>query len=562
MAITPEQQKALMGRLNSNRVQTRKQGGSTLSYLEAWDVRATLIRIFGFGGFSAVTSEAQILRVEDRVPRLIWKDGKKVGEHEVEFHDDGVVKFGSANFRVTAMAKVTLTVHGIAPGGGDAVYAEYAVSSQTGPDIGEVTDFAIKGLSLDTPIPTPEGWTTMGEVAVGDTVFDMNGDPTLVVVKSDVKNLPCYRVTFGDGRQIVCDEEHFWYARNGKGSPLGVHSIQALYETRQAGGSVSIPLNGPLHTQERSLPVDPWTLGYWLGNGDAQSGRVTCGEGDVSHVAQMVLAGGHEVGTVAPDPRSAATSIRVGPAAPGSRHGLTRHLREAGLLGQKMIPMEYLRASATQRLALLGGLMDADGSVSNGRPVFTSTSRVLAEQVAELVHSLGDRPSITASQRYGYGKTATLYCVTWTPSLNPFRMERKAAKVRLRVKSGSNRVRSIERIDSVPTQCIGVASETKSYLAGEGMVPTHNTAESDALKRCAINLGTQFGLGLYDDGSFAEVIRVVFAPEQRWPVPSEQGPGAPAVGTAENPARTVEEAQQMLERAFQGPMQEVPADGA
>ena len=115
--LTFDQQKVLMASLNPNRVHTRKQGGSTLSFVEAWDVRATLIRVFGFGGFDAEVLE---YRVED-----IREVPKSSGE--------------GTNFRVTTSARVRLYIRQL-----EATYCEVAVSSQTGPDLGEVMDFSQK----------------------------------------------------------------------------------------------------------------------------------------------------------------------------------------------------------------------------------------------------------------------------------------------------------------------------------------------------------------------------------------------------------------------------------
>lgn len=120
--LTYDQQQAMMGSLNPDRISKRTQGGATLSYVEAWDIKATLVRLFGFGGFS---SELLEYRVEDvrEVPRPSGS---------------------GTNFKVTASARLQLTIHQLG-----AVYTEAAASSQTGPDLGEVMDFAIKTAESD-----------------------------------------------------------------------------------------------------------------------------------------------------------------------------------------------------------------------------------------------------------------------------------------------------------------------------------------------------------------------------------------------------------------------------
>ena len=141
--LTDAQLRQLMNDLKGDRVASRKQGGTTLSYLETWDVKATLIRIFGFGGFSADADHCEIVNIENNVPKTKGYGKDKV-ELPIEYAPDGQIKFGTANFRVTARVRVRLYIHQLG-----ATYTEWAASSQTGPDLGEVSDFAIKTAESD-----------------------------------------------------------------------------------------------------------------------------------------------------------------------------------------------------------------------------------------------------------------------------------------------------------------------------------------------------------------------------------------------------------------------------
>lgn len=118
--LTEKQLRALVAPINPNRVAQRDAPGKgkKLSYLKAWDVRTALIRVFGFGGFSIEALDTSVVSFERDVPN---KSG------------------GTTAFRVTAMARVQLTIHQTG-----AVYTESAAASQAGSDPGEVTDFAIK----------------------------------------------------------------------------------------------------------------------------------------------------------------------------------------------------------------------------------------------------------------------------------------------------------------------------------------------------------------------------------------------------------------------------------
>lgn len=136
--LTEEQLKTLMGPLNPARISKRSQGGRSLSYLEAWDVKATLIRVFGFGGFSADVIGTDIARMERDVPA--FTGGK--GDRKRRMDADGNPDF---NWSVTAMVTLRLTIHAL----NGVTFTESAAASQTGPDIGEVTDFAIKTAESD-----------------------------------------------------------------------------------------------------------------------------------------------------------------------------------------------------------------------------------------------------------------------------------------------------------------------------------------------------------------------------------------------------------------------------
>ena len=330
---------------------------------------------------------------------------------------------------------------------------------------------AQKGLAVDTPIPTPAGWTTMGDLRKGDLVFDQDGQQCQVITKSEVKNIGCYRVTFHNGDSVVCDEEHRWVARIGGGiKGWYVLPIGELFKAKQAGDAVTVPVAAPLQADVDKLPIDPWLLGYWLGNGSRHNARVTCHVDDVDDVRERISESGYQVGTVRPDSRSRAVGI-------GITGGLKSDLRKHGILGTKRIPQAYLRGSEWQRRALLAGLIDSDGHIdaSRGRVNFTSVDEYLRDIVAELAESLGEVVMRGWRIAKGYGKEVDAYHASWTPIVNPTTLPRKGQNYRDRQVGVYRGVKSIERIDSVPTQCISVDSPSSTYLCGKTMVPTHNT---------------------------------------------------------------------------------------
>src|SRR5581483_2436853 len=163
-------------------------------------------------------------------------------------------------------------------------------------------------------------------------------------------------------------------------------------------------------------------------------------------------------------------------------------LQAVGLLrgARKHIPAAYLRASSKQRLALLQGLLDTDGCVTNrnGTVELCLADRALLEQARELVCSLGHKPGQIRerSVRLPAGRRARAFRLRWTPLDQVFRLRRKAEQLdatrslRRHGRMTRRAITEIRPVPSVPVRCITVDSPSHLYLAGESMIPTHNTA--------------------------------------------------------------------------------------
>jgi len=344
-----------------------------------------------------------------------------------------------------------------------------------------------KALALDTPIPTPTGWAAMGDLKDGDEVYDENGNICRVTKAHPVMlGRPCYRVRFSDGTSIIADGEHRWRtstrsqrANHSKGrsagKPWSIVDTETIHRTLDQRHA--IPIAGPLEgTDVYDLGIDPYTLGVWLGDGSADSAYVWVSDNDLAIIDQIKR---HNSVTK--------QNYAGGRLAPHTVHGLRKTLDRLGLLGNKHIPPVLMRASFEQRLALLQGLMDSDGTVDKptGRCTFSNTNEHLARGVLELVRSLGWKPTIRKFNAKLRGVVISpTWDVDWTPSQEPpvFRLQRKREYQGLRsgVKQTSHAswrmVEAVEPIPSVPVRCITVDSPSSLYLAGEAMVPTHNTA--------------------------------------------------------------------------------------
>jgi RecB family exonuclease len=401
---------------------------------------------------------------------------------------------------------------------------------------GDVQVVDYKGLALDTPLPTPTGWTTMGAVQVGDQLLGANGAPCNVLVKSEVHDRPCYEVVFTDGSRVVCDNVHLWsvYVPAGPNYQERVVDTEALSvllaerpTTKLGRRRLFIRAAAPLELAEVDLPITPWLLGAWLGDGSTRSGTFTIGHADRHDM--LALLKEHWAGGIAIEPASEGASAlavslprprpdlcpyghdaftfrqrgRVGQRRCTKEHehtperrwnaSLSELLRREGLSGSKHIPAAYLRASRSQRLALLQGLMDTDGSWSDQhqRAVFVTTTPALAHGLRELVHSLGGTSTLFTKDYMTKRGPRVVHMVNFRPhGFNPFALPRKAIKVdewqaSPSPKSGKTVLRehrrtiaSVRPVASVPTQCVKVDAADSLYLCGETFIPTHNTGRA------------------------------------------------------------------------------------
>lgn len=316
-----------------------------------------------------------------------------------------------------------------------------------------------KGLALTTALPTPTGWTTMGRVAEGDWLLGGDGRPCRVLGKSTVRKGPGYVVQFDDRTEVTCDDQHLWATLR------GVVPMASLRE----GDAVA--LAAPLDLPEVPLPLDPYVLGLWLADGKHTSAEIT--KPDPSVWAEVERRG-YSLGKMSPGGKCRVQTVL----------GIRGTLQALGVLGNKHIPAPYLRASYRQRLDLLRGLMDGDGSVNLVRKqaIFTTCDKALSDQVYELLCSLGQRVNQAKTLQRGFGLRVTAYPLAFKPQggLNPFLMPRKASLVDPDWGPGRSwrrRVTAIIPLPEVQSQCVAVDSPDNTYLCTRAFIPTHNSGK-------------------------------------------------------------------------------------
>lgn len=320
--------------------------------------------------------------------------------------------------------------------------------------------FDYKGLPLNTEIPVPGGFVTMENLRVGDTVFGADGQPCRVTHKSSVHHKPCLELIFDDGARIICDEDHKWVLSTGE-----------VTEARNLSVGEHMPVAKPVSGLDVRLPVDPYVLGLWLADGKHTSGEITKPD---SFVWSEIERRGYQLGVDQSRNSGKCTARTV--------LGLLPQLRCAGVLGNKHIPAVFMHASYAQRLDLLRGIMDGDGYANPTRQqaVMNSPNYRFAVQVKELAASLGNRVYMAETQARGFGKQFTAYPIQWRPTYDvPFSMPRKAAVFKApAARSFKRRIREINRVDTVPTQCIGVDSVDHTYLCTRDYLVTHNSGSN------------------------------------------------------------------------------------
>jgi hypothetical protein len=373
-----------------------------------------------------------------------------------------------------------------------------------------------KLLGVDEPIPTTRGFVRNGDIQTGDCVFGEDGKPYPVVVAHPVVEDEAFLVSFDDGTSVLAHAGHLWHtftfrdrqrvhsgsdrfrerrkerrpAQENPARPwlsarnrtLGQQYIPApvlgsvkttdeirrtLLETNCKRANHSIILPRPIEMPVSWLPLDPYLLGVWLGDGTTTAGSLTISTRDALELKRNLATGG------------AHFSPRKDPITYGVR-GLQSALRSMGLLGNKHIPHEYLWACAEQRLALLQGLMDTDGCANkDGQCEFTNMNEALSRGVYCLAASLGLKPFWAEGRATLRGKDCgTKYIVKWTGLVPCFRLKRKLRRLpkKIRLTQTWRYIVSVEPAGRREMRCLTVANPSGLYLFGLNFNVTHNTS--------------------------------------------------------------------------------------
>lgn len=355
-----------------------------------------------------------------------------------------------------------------------------------------------KAVSLLTPILTPSGWRQFGDLRPGDYVFHPSGKPTMVTKTHPVGQWDTWEVELSDGTVETFTGEHLFTVEEFVGKSKRVRrtlDVRAMAReglvfdrpltkgstkaTKGGVGKFALPETEPLEFPERDLPVDPWVLGYWLGDGTTGHGEATADVDDIPHVRERLRAAGYDIGGIWKKKEG-------GRGRKFSILGLIGGLRKAGVLNGKHIPDVYLYSSVEQRRALIQGLMDSDGYIDKkGSAEYCQVRKQIADGMAFLLRSMGVKVNVRESEAKLYGRvTGPRYRLTFKPykHQNLVTLPRRAERVQEQRRKPIPRViKDVRQVAPVDARCISVAAEDGLYLVGETMVVTHNSPFAAAL---------------------------------------------------------------------------------
>lgn len=347
------------------------------------------------------------------------------------------------------------------------------------------------------PVLTPTGWKNLGDLKPGDLVVGSDGLPKEVLSVHPQGKREVYKLRFSDRTYALSDLEHLWTFSEHRpertrktrtlkqwlSTPLfrkgvttkGTYKINRLY----------LPMTAPVAFEEKEYPLDPYTLGALLGDGGMSGRNISFTSMDADIVQRLKVPKNLIVKPTHSKTSGLATQYNItkGHKIGGPKENpLFKILNSLGLMGHtahdKFIPKQYMLGSIEQRLELLRGLCDTDGYAvpSGGRTEFTSASERLAEDVAQVVESLGG----TATRSYFPKKNRLLFSLP--NHMNPFFTERKRSlmEARLKVRQRKNPTRTLKSVEYFGEEdctCIRINSEDRLYHTRYNIL-THNTLVS------------------------------------------------------------------------------------
>jgi len=369
-----------------------------------------------------------------------------------------------------------------------------------------------KAQPLYSRILTPDGWVKMGDIKLGSKVLTPDGSMANVIGVFPQGKKDVYKITFSDGTSAESCIEHLWLTRtqrdrdyNRKGEVKSLEEISKSLRNKNGKRNHSIPIVSPIEFDFKELKIDPYILGCLLGDGYIKSGSPCLSSADneiLDFFADYLPSIGCKISKI----NGSKYDYRItkdGNKRNNFANPLKEFLSELKLQGlgseDKFIPKDYKLSSVGDRLSIIRGLMDTDGTVTKSglKSTFTSTSAKLANDLAEIVRSLGGKATVNSRfTTYKYkgrtkiGKESFRVTISLSKEFCPFLLSRKAN--RWRPTSSVNLRKYIDKIDKLSkkeTQCIMIDSKDHLYITDDYIV-THNTLLAIAAGLQELQAGT------------------------------------------------------------------------
>ena len=343
-------------------------------------------------------------------------------------------------------------------------------------------------------IMTPNGETTMGELRVGDKVLSPYGKVSKVLEVYPQGKKDIYEIEFRDGRKVKCGLNHLWFIQDSRSKKRIVNTEFFLNKTlvRNEGKSnqyyaYSIPPIGEAYFDKQELPINPYALGILIGDGSLTQDTVLFSTDDKFILDEMI--------NIFPDNEIVYTGAKFQYRINGygRRNWIMQELRTLGLdktAKHKFIPDIYKYTSYEDRLALVQGLMDSDGTSSKGGNArFVTASEQLSKDIVYVLRSIGVRTYTDKRETVGYGN-GYHYVISITTDKSIFRLPRKLENINSNrnYKFGNIPIISVKKLDyQEESSCILIDSKNHIYLTKD-FIPTHNSYKNGWIAANRVNL--------------------------------------------------------------------------
>jgi replicative DNA helicase len=371
-----------------------------------------------------------------------------------------------------------------------------------------------KAQPITEPVLTPNGWTEMGKLSLGDKIMGSDGKEQYVIGLYPQGQRPICKVEFTDNTFVYCDEEHLWNVntlnmrtRKIRNKGKNIYKPNLDYITMKTSDMVNdikkrgrfnyrLPIVQPVEFEHKDVPIDAYLLGLLLGDGCLTTINANISTKDdeiydnISELFEHTAFTEYERS----DTKQKIKVIRF-------KSDISKRLKTLNLFGkksdEKFIPKEYIFNSKNIRISLLQGLMDTDGYISkNGCVQITTTSKQLSDDIKEIVLSLGGTVRIKSKQPHYKKndikiecKTAYIVTISFANNIKPFRLKRKLVRYKERTKYIEQKyIKSIKYSHDEEAICIKVSNSDELYVTRD-YVLTHNTTILTKIANNAFNLG-------------------------------------------------------------------------